>query len=48
MRRIGLAVVLALSIALEPIATEAQQPPKVARVGWMSLATPTAPALNFD
>jgi putative ABC transport system substrate-binding protein len=48
MRLIGLAVVLALSLTLEPFAAEAQQPPRVARVGWMSLATPTAPALNFD
>jgi putative tryptophan/tyrosine transport system substrate-binding protein len=48
MRLIGLAVVLTLSLALAPIAAEAQQPPRVARVGWMSLATPTGPALNFD
>jgi ABC-type uncharacterized transport system substrate-binding protein len=48
MRRIGLAVIFALSLTLEPFAAEAQQPPRVARVGWMSLATPTAPALNFD
>ena len=26
----------------------AQQPTKVARVGWMSIATPSAPALNYD
>jgi putative tryptophan/tyrosine transport system substrate-binding protein len=48
MRRIGLAIIFALSLTLAPIAAEAQQPPRVARVGWMSLATPTAPALNFD
>jgi len=46
MRLIGLAVVL--SLVLAPDAAEAQQPPRVARVGWMSLATPTAPALNLD
>jgi putative ABC transport system substrate-binding protein len=46
MRLIGL--VLALVLALAPIAAEAQQPPRAARVGWMSLVTPTAPALNFD
>ena len=48
MRRIGLAIIFALSLTLAPIVAEAQQPPRVARVGWMSLATPTAPALNFD
>ena len=26
----------------------AQQPTKVARVGWMSIGTPSAPALNYD
>ena len=48
MCRIGLAIIFALSLTLAPIVAEAQQPPRVARVGWMSLATPTAPALNFD
>jgi len=47
MRLIGLAVVLAVSLILAPLAVEGQQPPRVARVGWMSLDTPTAPALNF-
>jgi len=37
-----------LSILLVSLAADAQQPQRVARVGWMSLATPTAPALNFD
>ena len=48
MRLIGLAVVLAVSLTPAPLAAEAQQLPRVARVGWMSLATPTAPALYFD
>src|SRR5262245_38480303 len=48
MRRIGLAVLVALSLTIALFAAEAQQPPRVARVGWMSLATPTAPAPNFD
>jgi len=48
MRRIGLAVVLAVGLGLVPLAAEAEQPPRVARVGWMSLATPTAPAPYFD
>ena len=48
MRLTWLTVVLAISLALAPLAAQAQQPPRVARVGWMSLATPTAPALNFD
>ena len=47
MRRIGL--VLAVSLMVAPLAAaQAQQPPRIARVGWMSLATPTAPALNLD
>ena len=48
MRLIGLAVVLAVSLTPAPLAAEAQQLPRVARVGWMSLATPTAPALYCD
>ena len=36
MRRIGLAIVLALSPFLAPIATEAQQPAKMARVGVLA------------
>ena len=37
-----------LCILLVLLASCAQQPPKIARVGWMSIATPTAPALNYD
>jgi ABC-type uncharacterized transport system substrate-binding protein len=36
MRRIGLAVVLALSLMLAPLAAEAQQAEKVWRVGYLS------------
>ena len=35
MRLIGLAVVLALSLTLAPLAAEAQQAAKVARIGWL-------------
>jgi putative tryptophan/tyrosine transport system substrate-binding protein len=35
MRLIGLAVVLAVSLTLEPLATRAQQPEKVSRVGYL-------------
>ena len=35
MRRIGLAVVLAVSVILAPVATEAQQATKVPRVGFL-------------
>ena len=37
-----------LCTLLLSLASCAQQPPKVAKVGWMSIATPTAPALNYD
>jgi putative tryptophan/tyrosine transport system substrate-binding protein len=46
-RRRFLLTSLAGALAV-PLAVEAQQAGKVARVGWMSLATPAAPALNFD
>jgi ABC-type uncharacterized transport system substrate-binding protein len=36
MRRIGLAVVLALSLALAPLAGEAQQSGKTYRIGWLA------------
>jgi putative tryptophan/tyrosine transport system substrate-binding protein len=35
-------------VMLAPLTTLAQQPSKIARVGWMSIATPAAPALNYD
>src|SRR5437870_478310 len=42
MRRIGVAVVIALNLLLAPLAVEAQQPAeKVYRVGWIG-ASPTA------
>ncbi|MGH7221370.1 MAG: ABC transporter substrate-binding protein, partial [Nitrospiraceae bacterium] len=37
-----------LCILLVSLASCAQQPPRTARVGWMSIATPTAPALNYE
>src|SRR4029453_4530368 len=46
MRPIGLAVVLPLSLMLTPLATEAQQAPKVARIGYLAgnlAATPHRP-----
>jgi hypothetical protein len=36
MRVIGLAVVLALSLTFAPRAAEAQQAPKVARIGYLA------------
>lgn len=35
-------------VILASLTAVAQQPPKIARVGWMSIATPAAPALNYD
>jgi putative tryptophan/tyrosine transport system substrate-binding protein len=43
MRRIGLAVVLTLSLILAPLAVEAQQAAKVARIGWLALNLAAAP-----
>jgi putative ABC transport system substrate-binding protein len=45
MRRIGLAVVLALGLALAPLAVDAQKPGKVYRIGVLD---PTPVALNGD
>jgi len=42
MRRIGLAVVLALGFTLMPLAAEAQQARKVYRLGWISQSTSAA------
>src|SRR6266540_2238028 len=36
MRLIGLAVVLAVSLTLAPLAAETQQAAKVARIGWLA------------
>src|SRR5437899_9082573 len=47
MRRIGLAVVLALSLALAPFAAEAQ-PGKVFRVGFLTAYSSNADAPLFD
>ena len=44
MRRIGLAVVLAVNFALTPLAAEAQQAAKPLRIGMLG-ATPIPPAL---
>ena len=47
MRRIGLAVILALSLALAPLAAEAQPPGKVYRMGYLysgsATSSPRAP-----
>jgi len=45
MRLIGLAVVLALSLTLAPLAAEAQQAGKVYRVGYLSAGSTSA---NLD
>jgi putative tryptophan/tyrosine transport system substrate-binding protein len=39
---------IALSILLLSLVADAQQPAKVARIGWMSRDTPTAPATRMD
>src|SRR6266849_2790610 len=44
MRRIGLAVILALNLALAPFGAEAQQAEKIARIGYLSSGTATANA----
>jgi len=40
MRRIGLAVVLTLSLALALLAAEAQQPPRIPRIGVLAAGVP--------
>jgi ABC-type uncharacterized transport system substrate-binding protein len=37
-----------VGVTLVSLPAVAQQPSKTARVGWMSLATPTAPARNYE
>jgi ABC-type uncharacterized transport system substrate-binding protein len=44
MRLIGLAVVLAVSLGLAPLAAEGQQAPKIPKIGLLTLATPAAAA----
>src|SRR5262249_56196533 len=42
-RRIGLAVVVALGLVIAPLAVEAQQPGKVWRIGILAGSRPTTP-----
>ena len=46
MRLIGLAIILALSLALVPIACEAQQATKVARIGYLSFSLAATPHIE--
>src|SRR5215475_5526708 len=46
--KVALLVMSIVCILLASLTADAQQVPQAARVGWMSLATPAAPALNFD
>jgi putative ABC transport system substrate-binding protein len=48
MRLIGLAVVLTISLFAATLATEAQSAEKVYRIGWLSPASATTGASNFD
>src|SRR5262245_40163878 len=48
MRRIGLAVVLAVSLILAPLVGEAQQAGKVARIGYLSSSTPESGRLRLE
>lgn len=47
-RQIGFLLLIVLGIVLTPVAAEAQEPNKVARVGWMSRGSPGAKDLNMD
>ena len=42
MRRIGLAVILAVSLSLAPLATGAQQTEKLCRIGFLSGTNPNS------
>jgi hypothetical protein len=44
MRRIGLAVILAVSLLLVPLVAAAQQAPKIAKVGVLLTSTPATAA----
>jgi putative ABC transport system substrate-binding protein len=46
MRRIGLAVVLAVSLTLAPLAVAAQQVGKIYRLGWFAISPPTNPEIQ--
>src|SRR5215471_14312157 len=46
MRRIGLAVVLTLSLILAPLATEAQEPGKMPRIGILRPGSPPDPLVE--
>jgi putative ABC transport system substrate-binding protein len=47
-KHFALLVASIVGVTLVSPPAAAQQPSKTARVGWMSLATPTAPARNYD
>src|SRR5262249_61542439 len=48
MRRIGLALVLAVSLLLAPLAAGAQQAPKIAQVGVLISSTPRSAVSNLE
>jgi len=48
MRRIGLAVVLTLSLALALLAAEAQQPPRIPRIGVLSAGVPATYVSRYE
>jgi putative ABC transport system substrate-binding protein len=48
LRHVTFLVTSILGILLMSLAADAQQPAKVARIGWLALATPTAPAPTLD
>src|SRR5688572_2874001 len=48
LRQVANILTTIVCVLLVSCAADPQQPAKIAKVGWMSIATPTAPALNFD
>ena len=48
MRRIGLAVVLAVSLVAAPLAVDAQEAAKAARIGYLSPTSAAADALYSE
>jgi putative tryptophan/tyrosine transport system substrate-binding protein len=48
MRLIGLAVVLAVSLLIAPLAAVAQQAPKIPKIGYLAAATPETAAHNLE
>jgi len=48
LRQVNFLLMIVLGAVLAPLVADAQQTAKVARIGWMSRDTPSAPAMRMD